>query len=144
MSRRRSKIATEGVGESTRRGRKRRGRFAKLIFLGGIVAFVTRPQVRGKALDVVFGPEEQFDYESVTEPVVHDIQSEEAETAWPGATATPPPANDDDDAPAWRLTTTPITGHDAPAVDVADEEDDEEAPAAPPWTPPEQPSEPQA
>jgi hypothetical protein len=141
MPRRRSKIATEGVGEATRPGRKRRGRFAKLVFLGGIVAFVTRPQVRGKALDVVFGPEEQFDYESVTEPIVHEIQPEDAETAWPGATAAPPPA-DDDDAPAWRLTTTPITGHNAPAVDVAGEEE-EDAPATSPWTPPE-PSEAQA
>src|SRR5579863_1045141 len=144
MSRRRSKIATEGVGESTRRGRKRRGRFAKLIFLGGIVAFVTRPEVRGKALDVVFGPEEQFDYESVTEPVVHDIQSEDAETTWPGAAAVPPLAADDDDAPAWRLTTTPITGHDAPVVEAVDEEDEEEPePAASPSTPPE-PSDSQA
>jgi hypothetical protein len=113
MRRRSSKIA-EATAEApaTRSGRRHRGRFAKLIFLGGIVAFVTRPEVRGKALDIVFGPEEQFEYESVTEPAVHDIQSEDAETAWPGASTTTQNDDDDDEAPAWRFSTTPFTAEE--------------------------------
>jgi hypothetical protein len=38
--------------------------------LGGVVALVTKEDLRSRLLDAVFGPEEQFEYDSVTEPVV--------------------------------------------------------------------------
>jgi hypothetical protein len=58
-------------------GSRRRGRFvAKALLLGGVVALATKPEVRNRLLDALFGPEEQFDYESLTEPVAPPIAAD--------------------------------------------------------------------
>ena len=57
---------------------KRRGRLGRVLVLGGVVAVVTKPELRSRLLDAVFGPEEQFEYDSVTEPVTAGLESDEA------------------------------------------------------------------
>jgi len=47
----------------------------KAVLLGGVVALAAKPEVRNRLLDALFGPEEQFEYESVTEPVAAPIAS---------------------------------------------------------------------
>jgi hypothetical protein len=85
-----------GTAEAGRGRSKRRGRALKVLVLGGVVAFVAKPSVRSRVLDVVFGPEEQFDYESPTEPVAPDLRSEESQAGWPAETGTgwPPPSSE--------------------------------------------------
>ena len=52
-------------------------RLAKVALLGGFVALLTRSGVRGRVLDKLFGPEEEFEYESETEPEpLTDLSSE--------------------------------------------------------------------
>src|SRR5580700_4671155 len=87
------------AGESPRaRGSKLRGRFVKVIVLGGVVAIAVKPQVRNRLLDALFGPEEQFDYESLTEPATPGLDPNDVAAGWP-----PPAAADDDDGPSWTL-----------------------------------------
>ena len=43
-------------------------RLAKVALLGGFIALLTRSGVRGRVLDKLFGPEEEFEYESETDP----------------------------------------------------------------------------
>jgi hypothetical protein len=57
---------------------KRRGRVVTVLALGGVVALVTKEDLRSRLLDAVFGPEEQFEYDSVTEPVAPGIEPEGA------------------------------------------------------------------
>ncbi|HEX4107104.1 MAG TPA: hypothetical protein VHX88_03165 [Solirubrobacteraceae bacterium] len=85
-----------GTGEAGRGRSKRRGRALKVLVAGGVVAFVAKPSVRNRVLDVLFGPEEQFDYESPTEPVAPDLRSEESQAGLPAETGTgwPPPASE--------------------------------------------------
>ena len=66
------------VGESDRPARRSRGRgrVTKALLLGGVVALVAKPEVRNRLLDALFGAEEQFEYESVTEPVAPPIAPE--------------------------------------------------------------------
>jgi hypothetical protein len=62
----------EPAGGGTR-GPKRRGHAVlKAVLLGGVVALAAKPEVRNRLLDALFGPEEQFEYESVTEPVASE------------------------------------------------------------------------
>jgi hypothetical protein len=62
----------EPAGGGTR-GSKRRGHAVlKAVLLGGVVALAAKPEVRNRLLDALFGPEEQFEYESVTEPVASE------------------------------------------------------------------------
>jgi hypothetical protein len=42
--------------------KKKRGRFFLLTLIGSVVAVATVPALRTKALDLVFGPEEELDY----------------------------------------------------------------------------------
>jgi len=66
------------VAESDRPARRSRGRgrVTKALLLGGVVALVAKPEVRNRLLDALFGAEEQFEYESVTEPVAPPIAPE--------------------------------------------------------------------
>jgi hypothetical protein len=48
--------------------RKRRHRLVKVAVLGGTVALLFNEDVRSRVLDALFGAEEEFDYNSVTEP----------------------------------------------------------------------------
>jgi hypothetical protein len=90
------------AGESPRaRAPKRRGRFVKVIVLGGVVAVVVKPQVRNRLLDALFGPEEQFDYESLTEPAAPGIHPDDGAPGWPSPAAA---QDEDDDGPSWTLT----------------------------------------
>ncbi len=59
----------------------RRGRLVKVLALGGVVALVTKEDVRSRLLDVLFGPEEQFEYDSVTEPMAPGIEPKDAASA---------------------------------------------------------------
>jgi hypothetical protein len=103
-----------GTGEARRGRSKRRGRAVKVLVLGGVVAFVVKPSVRNRVLDVLFGPEEQFDYESPTEPVAPDLGSEESQggwhaeagTGWPPPASAPPAAGgeaEEHEPGAWRF-----------------------------------------
>jgi hypothetical protein len=78
-------------------GSRRRGRaVVKALLLGGVVALATKPEVRNRLLDALFGPEEQFDYESLTEPVAPPIAADP-----PASAAIPEPdAGDFDATPA--------------------------------------------
>jgi hypothetical protein len=101
MGRRPNSSEEEPAGGDEEGGRprsKRRGRLAKIVFLGGIVAVAVRPQVRNKLLDALFGPEEQFEYESPTEPISHGIESDESEVSWPAGAAA------EDEGPSWTFT----------------------------------------
>ena len=112
MARRAKRLEEQlaAAGESARPGgagrrSKRRGRAVKLLVLGGAVAFAVKPQVRNRVLDALFGPEEQFEYDSLTEPVARGIQSDQAEVAWPREPAEPPAADAEpaDDGPSWTF-----------------------------------------
>jgi hypothetical protein len=95
-----------GTGEAGRGRSKRRGRALKVLVLGGVVAFVAKPSVRSRVLDVLFGPEEQFDYESPTEPVAPDLRSEESQAGWPPPASEPPAAvgeAEEHEPGAWRF-----------------------------------------
>ncbi len=54
--------------------RRRAVRVAKVLALGGVVALVTKDDLRSRLLDALFGPEEQFEYDSMTEPVAPGIE----------------------------------------------------------------------
>ena len=90
------------ITRGSRRSTKRRGRLVKVIVLGGFVAFAVKPQVRNRVLDALFGPEEQFDYESLTEPVAPGIAPDDGGPAWPAA---PAAESDEDDGPSWTFST---------------------------------------
>jgi hypothetical protein len=66
--------ALRDAGSAMREGpkkRKRRGGFAKLLFVGFVgagVALVVSESLRNKVLDALFGAEEEFDYTSTTTP----------------------------------------------------------------------------
>jgi hypothetical protein len=66
MSRRKRKKA-----EAEARSKKKRGGFKKLVFLvlvGGAAAIALSESVRNKALDVLFGAEEEFQYTPPSAP----------------------------------------------------------------------------
>ncbi|MGD1051243.1 MAG: hypothetical protein ABR947_09250, partial [Solirubrobacteraceae bacterium] len=75
MSRRAQRSNQQPAGESARPARRSRarGRVAKALLLGGVVALAAKPEVRNRLLDALFGPEEQFEYDSVTEPAATPI-----------------------------------------------------------------------
>lgn len=60
--------AETGQGGGSPRRSSRSRRLAKAALFGGFVALLTRSGVRGRVLDALFGPEEEFEYESATEP----------------------------------------------------------------------------
>jgi hypothetical protein len=69
-------VGDPGPAGGGARGSKRRGHAVlKAVLLGGVVALAAKPEVRNRLLDALFGPEEQFEYESVTEPVAAPIAS---------------------------------------------------------------------
>src|SRR5579862_9751819 len=68
-------------GRSPRRSSHSR-RLVKAALLGGFVALLTRTGVRGRVLDALFGPEEEFEYESETEPEpLTDLSADPADAA---------------------------------------------------------------
>ena len=75
MSRRAQRSNQQPAGESARPARRSRarGRVAKALLLGGVVALAAKPEVRNRLLDALFGPEEQFEYDSVTKPAATPI-----------------------------------------------------------------------
>jgi hypothetical protein len=74
---------------------KRGGRLLKVALLGGALGLLVRDDVRGRVLDVLFGAEEEFDYHSVTEPV---LPGSDAVAAAAAADASPPVAGEDGQA----------------------------------------------
>ncbi len=81
----RSHEQPSGTGEAepaagSARGSRHRSRTViKALLLGGVVALAAKPEVRNRLLDALFGPEEQFEYDSVTEPVAAPIAAEQGE-----------------------------------------------------------------
>ncbi len=75
MSRRAQRSNEQPAGESARpvRRSRARGRLVKALLLGGVVALAAKPEVRNRLLDALFGPEEQFEYDSLTEPAATPI-----------------------------------------------------------------------
>src|SRR5579862_6496809 len=72
--------------------RRHRHRILRVALLGGAVALVGSERLRNRALDLVFGPEEEFEYESQTEP---------ASFAGFGGTGSPSATADDEIDTAW-------------------------------------------
>src|SRR5579862_7631177 len=69
---------TDQGGRSPRKAPHSR-RLAKVALLGGFIALLTRSGIRGRVLDKLFGPEEEFEYESETEPEpLTDLSTEPA------------------------------------------------------------------
>jgi hypothetical protein len=60
----------EGSEPELRPAPKLGGRVIKVAALGGAVALLLSGEVRNRLLDLLFGAEEEFDYRSVTEPIV--------------------------------------------------------------------------
>src|SRR5579864_3820060 len=75
------------------RPHRRRRRVVKVLLLGGAIALVTRPEVRNRVLDAVFGPEEEFEYESETEPATFGLGDAPARTE-PAHADEPPEAGE--------------------------------------------------
>src|ERR1700690_4061350 len=74
---------SEHAGGSARGSKRRRRVVVKALLLGGAVALVTKPEVRNRLLDALFGPEEQFEYDSVTEPAAPVIEGDQEQpTPW--------------------------------------------------------------
>ena len=60
---------TTGSGDAPTNGvpgrpRRRRRRVARALLLGGAAALVSSRDLRNRLLDALFGPEEEFEYES--------------------------------------------------------------------------------
>ncbi|HEY1777296.1 MAG TPA: hypothetical protein VGG41_14150 [Solirubrobacteraceae bacterium] len=108
---------------------KRRGRFVKVIVLGGVVAIAIRPQVRNRLLDALFGPEEQFDYESLTEPSAPAIDPDDLGAGWPSTAGTDA---DEEEGPSWTFTNETDWGAAIAPVADAHARTQEESEAAPP------------
>jgi hypothetical protein len=113
---------------------------AKALVLGGVVALATKPEVRNRLLDMLFGPEEQFEYDSVTEPAATPIIADQggdagaagsadtgARDAWRTAEGDPSPTSTEEPP------TPPFDSWTAPAA----ERDVAPAPAPPEPAPPE-------
>jgi hypothetical protein len=63
--------AGSALREGPKKERRRRGGFAKLLFIGAVgagIALVASEGLRNKVLDALFGAEEEFDYTSTTTP----------------------------------------------------------------------------
>jgi hypothetical protein len=63
--------AGQALREGPKKKKKRRGGFAKLLFVGIIgagAAIALSEGLRNKVLDTLFGAEEEFDYTSTTSP----------------------------------------------------------------------------
>jgi len=112
MARRAQRLEEQlaAAGEAGRAGgskRRSKRRFAKVLLLGGVVAVAVKPQVRNRVLDALFGPEEQFEYDSLTEPIAHGIDTDQPEVAWPHEPAEPAERSaaesDADDEPSWTF-----------------------------------------
>src|SRR5579863_7554423 len=72
---------TSQGGRSPRKATHSR-RLAKVALLGGFIALLTRSDVRGRVLDKLFGPEEEFEYESETDPApLTDLSADPASAA---------------------------------------------------------------
>jgi len=80
-----SEESTESAAGEQQHKHRRVVRVAKVLALGGVVALVTKDDLRSRLLDAVFGPEEQFEYDSVTEPVAPGIEPEGTGMFRPGA-----------------------------------------------------------
>jgi len=165
----RSHEQPSGAGEAepaagSAREAKHHGRtVVKALLLGGVVALAAKPEVRNRLLDALFGPEEEFEYESVTEPVAPPIAAEQAPPAAPADffTATAPLSSEPegpeaeqaggepspDDAPAqppapmyerWSRSEldTPAPSEDAPAPAYEDWSRTDDYTVGPPQDPP--------
>jgi hypothetical protein len=107
-------------------GSRRRGRaVVKALLLGGVVALATKPEVRNRLLDALFGPEEQFDYESLTEPLAPPLSADP-----PAFAATEEP--DAEESAASPAEDSWYRGDEAPQAAGAEPD---EAPPAPPSEP---------
>src|SRR5579885_2382977 len=62
--RHRPELDTTGTGGRSHRSH----RLAKAALVGGAVALLARSGLRGRVLDALFRPEEEFEYEAETEP----------------------------------------------------------------------------
>ena len=69
-----SEESPESAAGEQQHKHRRAVRVAKVLALGGVVALVTKDDLRSRLLDALFGPEEQFEYDSVTEPVAPGIE----------------------------------------------------------------------
>jgi hypothetical protein len=79
----------KGAAETLRAAKKpkRRGRGLLLIVVGVGLAFVLSEGLRKKALDTLFGAEEEFEYTSPTTPATNASGSAGSSTAPAGATS---------------------------------------------------------
>jgi len=138
----RSHEQPSGAGEAepaagSARDSKHRGRtVVKALLLGGVVALAAKPEVRNRLLDALFGPEEEFEYDSVTEPVAPPIAAEQVPPAAPTDFFTPAaPVSSEAPAPKSEQTGGEPSQDDAPVEPPAPmyerwSRGDQDAPAA--------------
>jgi hypothetical protein len=102
MPRHRRGAAPDAQSEQSERhpAAKRGGRLLKVALLGGAVGLLVREDVRARVLDVLFGAEEEFDYSSVTEPVVPGSDAVAAAAAADTVVASPSSSAVDDEQEA--------------------------------------------
>jgi hypothetical protein len=104
MPRHRRGAAPDAESEQSekRPAAKRGGRLLKVALLGSAVGLLVRDDVRARVLDLLFGAEEEFDYSSVTEPVVPGSEAVAAAAAADTvvAPASSTPVEDEDAAPS--------------------------------------------
>ncbi len=74
-------------GTKKKRGRRRRGSFLLLLIVGAGAALFVSEDLRKRALDLLFGAEEEFEYTSTTTP-----QTAAPPPPPPPPPSTPPPA----------------------------------------------------
>src|ERR1700761_7435286 len=86
--------SASGAGSDASAPRRRhRGRVGALLVAGGIVTLAVSRGARNRVLDIVFGPEEEFEYESETEPAAFGLGPRESSA--PASEAEQPPEGEE-------------------------------------------------
>ena len=106
-----------GPAEVQQHRHRRAARVIKVLALGGVVALVTKDDLRSRLLDALFGPEEEFEYDSVTEPVAPGLHPQEGETFRPGGAQA---LTEDAEGPDEELWSIPAPEAEAPVSIVHD------------------------
>jgi len=78
--------AAEALRDAKTKKRKRRGRGLLLLIVGAGLALALSEGLRKKALDTLFGAEEEFEYTSPTTPASNGSSTSSSSTTTPSAT----------------------------------------------------------
>lgn len=83
--------ARSAAGALTTKPKRKKGGLGglALLLIGGVAAVVLVPSLREKALDLIFGPEEEFDYASTTTPAAPAASSPATDPAGASGPSSP-------------------------------------------------------